>query len=119
MTTLPPKLAAALPAGTDANGLPDIAHQLAQDPSRQHVAVIVFDTSRLTTDTDTGDVTPTVRILRLEPITDPEAKQRLGDLATRAFNRRTGQTVLPLDLEDELRAAFGSVGEAPSDDDQG
>lgn len=72
-----------------------------------YVAVIVFDTKRVSVDTDTGEATATARIRKIEPILQPADRQRLRNLVQRAFEERTGKTVLPLDLEDELRAAFG------------
>lgn len=103
------RLASTLPKSDEHNGLTAVETDLVADPTAMHVAVIVLDCSKLTTDTDTGDVTPTARMLRAEVITDPEAKARLGQYARRAFEARTGKTVLPLDLEDELSAAFGRV----------
>lgn len=104
------KLTSALPKSDEANGLVAIADELASDPHALHVAVVVLDCAQTTTDTDTGVVTPTARVRRVEIVADDEDKARLRGLAQRALERRTGKTVLPLDLEDELRDAFGSTG---------
>ncbi len=101
------KLSSTLPASDEANGLGDFADSLVSDPHGMHVAVVVLDCARVTTDTDTGEATPTARVRRIEVIETGEDKDRLRALAQRAFEKRTGKTVLPLDLEDELRAAFG------------
>lgn len=101
------KLTSSLPKTDDANGLHAIADRLVGDPATMHVAIVVLDCSQVTTDTDTGDQTPTARVRRIEIIDDGEDKDRLRNLAQRAFEKRTGKTVLPLDLEDELRDAFG------------
>ena len=108
MTT---KLASALPKDDQANGLNDIAANLVDDPTDLHVAVVVLDCSKITTDIDTGDETPTARVRRIEIITRDDDKATLGRLATRALEQRTGKTVLPLEMEDDLRAAFGHTDE--------
>lgn len=101
------KLTSALPKADEANGLAAIADRLVADPHAMHVAVVVLDCSQVTTDTDTDDKVPTARVRRIEIVDDGEDKDRLRALAQRAFEKRTGKTVLPLDLEDELRDAFG------------
>ncbi|WMM74271.1 hypothetical protein RCF27_08260 [Rhodococcus pyridinivorans] len=101
------KFSSGLPKGETVNGLTAMTGQMSERPEALHVAVIVFDTSKITIDTDTGDATPTARIRRIEPITIADDKKQLNKLVTRAFEQRTGKTVLPLDLEDEIRSAFG------------
>ncbi|KLN67641.1 hypothetical protein ABM90_31380 [Rhodococcus erythropolis] len=100
------KLSAGLPRGEQTNGLSSLAGEMASMPEGMHVAVIVFDTKSIKIDTDTGDAVPTARIRRVEPIVAAADRQRLLSLVTRAFEQRTGKTVLPLELEDELRSAF-------------
>jgi len=106
MTT---KITSALPKSDETNGLNHITADLCDNPQTLHVAIVVLDCAQITTDIDTGESIPTARIRRVEVIDRPEDKKRLGDLATRAFETRTGATVLPLELEDELRAAFGDT----------
>jgi hypothetical protein len=93
-----------LPVG-DKNGLSAIAAELVAEPDRMHVMLAVIDTQKVTRKTDTGEQIATVRIRRIERV--------LGqDLATaeklirRALEHRTGMTVLPLDVEDDMRSAF-------------
>lgn len=106
------KLSSSLPKADSVNGLSALAGDMASEPERMHVAVIVFDTSRVTIDTDSGDAVPTARVRRIEPITGIADRQRLQTLVTRAFEERTGKTVLPLEIEDELRAVFGEGSES-------
>lgn len=106
------KLSSALPKSAEVNGLDTIAPTLVSTPEQLHVAVVVLDCAKVTTDTDTGDATGTARVRRIEVIDRPEDKARLRDLATRAFEARTGKSVLPLELEDELREAFGGHDDA-------
>lgn len=100
------KLASALPKG-NGNGLDAIADELVRDPEKIRVAVVLLDCSKATTETDTGDVIPTARIRRIEAIDDPEDGRRLRQVLRRAWERRTGKDVLPLEMEDDINAAFG------------
>ena len=101
------RLASALPKG-DGNGLEAIARQLIDTPQEIHVVVALVDCKKLTVDNDTGDVEATARIRRIEAITDDD-KVIIGRMLRRALERRTGKIVLPFDLEEDLRAAFGRV----------
>lgn len=103
-----PSLSGSLPKG-DANGLAAIAAELVEDPERVHVVIALVDCSKVTSKTDTGDVVPTVRVRRIEAIADRDDGQRLRMLLQRQYERRTGKTVLPFDLEQDLRAAFGDA----------
>lgn len=115
------KLNGKLPQGSG-NGLDAVARAMINVPERVHVVVALVDCSKLTTDTDTGDVEPTARIRRIEALTDGDDKAFAQRMLRRALERRTGKTVLPLDLEDDLKAAFGGVdpdtGEVLGDDDE-
>jgi hypothetical protein len=101
------KLSSALPGG-DGNGLAAIARHLIDAPHEVHVAIALVDCCRLTTDTDSGEVEPTARVRRIEVI-DGVDKELAQTMMRRALEERTGQTVLPMDLEEDLRAAFGNV----------
>lgn len=101
------KLASGLPGG-DANGLVAIARELIDNPHEVHVIVGLVDCKRITTDNDSGEVVPTARIRRVEVIGDND-KDLAAKMMRRALEERTGKTVLPFDLEEDLRAAFGRV----------
>lgn len=100
------KLAGRLPTG-DANGLAAIAADMLDNPEQVHVVIALVDCSKITTDTDSGDVVPTARIRRIEAIKDPKDGRVLRSLLRREWERRTGKTVLPFEMEEELRSAFG------------
>lgn len=102
------KLSSALPQG-DSNGLGAIARALIDDPATAHVAIVFIDSSKLTTNIDTGDVVPTVRIRRIEPILHEEDREMTADILRRAFERRTGKAVLPFELEKDLQDLFETV----------
>lgn len=102
------KLASSLPGG-DANGLVALARELIDSPHEIHVVVALVDCKKITTDNDNGEVIPTARIRRIEPISD-EDKPLAQKMLRRALETRTGKTVLPFDLEEDIRSAFGGVG---------
>lgn len=101
------KLSGALPGG-DGNGLAAIARHLIDQPHEIHVAIALVDCMRTTTETDTGEVEPTARVRRIEVINGVD-RDLAQQMMRRALEERTGQTVLPMDLENDLRAAFGNV----------
>ena len=101
------KLAATLPKG-DGNGLDAIARKLIENPREVHVVIAIVDCKKVTTDNDTGDVEATARIRRIEAI-DLDDRDRAAMMLRRALERRIGMTVLPFDLEEDLRAAFPNV----------
>ena len=100
------RLASGLPKG-DGNGLDSLARQLVDEPANVHVVVALIDCKRITTDIDTGDVEPTARVRRIEVISD-EDKDLAAKMLRRSLEKRTGKTVLPFDLEEDIRAAFGN-----------
>lgn len=97
------KLASVLPDG-EPNGLPAVAARLIDFPTDLIAVVMLLDTKTLTTDLDTGDVIPTGRVRRIEPIVDREDRREVIRLLARSNERRMGKTVLPLDLEQQMRS---------------
>ena len=97
-------LAGSLPQG-DGNGLAAIASDLIRDPKRYHAVIGIVDTSKITTKPDSGEVVPTVRVRRIEVITQADLKIA-ETLMRRALDKRTGKATLPFDLEADLEAAF-------------
>lgn len=111
-------LASSLPKG-EGNGLDAIARGLIDSPHDIHVVVALVDCKKVTTDNDTGEIEPTARIRRIEAITEAD-KDLAAKMLRRALEKRTGKTVLPFDLEEDMRAAFGNfdpkTGEVFDDD---
>lgn len=101
------KLASALPKG-ESNGLAALAHNLIDAPEKVHVVVMLVDCKRIQTDVDSGDVEPTARIRRIEAVL-PEDLDHAHKMLRRSLEKRTGKTVLPYDLEEDLRSAFGGI----------
>lgn len=114
------KRQALLPKG-EANGLAVIADRLADEgtgrvPAKMRAALVIFDAQRVTIESDTHDELTTVRVRRVEVVLPgdlPEAEK----LIRRALESRTGEPVLPLDLEDELEATFREMAAPDSPDD--
>jgi hypothetical protein len=106
-----------LPVG-DHDGLTSLASELIASPARMHVMLAVIDTQKITTKTDTGEKTATVRVRRIERVL-PDDLPAAEKLMRRALEYRTGATTLPLDLEDEVQAAFaGFDPDEPEPDDE-
>lgn len=108
------KIASKLPDG-ESNGLIAVYHQLVHDGGDLICAVVMLDTKSLTTDLDNGDVTPTARIRHIEAICNQRDARELARLMVRERERRTGKSVLPLDLEQELRSMLGDRDQGDGD----
>lgn len=105
-------LTSALPKG-DANGLGPIVSALVEDPRGMHVVIAIVDCKKITTNADTAEVVPTIRVRRIEAVLNDD-KPLAERLMRRALENRSGRTMLPMTLEDELTAAF-----ADDSDDEG
>lgn len=98
------KLASKLPREHGLTG-----RKLVTEPTTIHAVIALIDVSKLTTDTDTNEVEPTIRVLRAETITQAD----LPDAATMfraAVAKRTGGTVLDgfeNEMGEDFKAAFG------------
>lgn len=101
------RLAGALPKG-EANGLGPIVQQLISIPHQVHVVIALVDCKSTKVDHDSGDLEPTVRVRRIEAVLREDMK-RAEQILNRAFDHRSGATVLPFEMENDLRAAFGMV----------
>ena len=92
------KLSAAMPADTDTNGVDALAATLVDDPEQIHVAVLWFDTVKITDLTDSGRRIPTIRVRRVEPIGNvADVPAAIRDLVDAATEKRTGRAPLPFD----------------------
>lgn len=91
------KLSPKLPEG-EANGLDRIEGRMIREPEDAVIVVAVVDVVKLTSNLDTGDVEPTVRIRKLE-VMQNESETDARELLDRAYARRTGREMLPLDVD--------------------
>lgn len=93
------KLGSKLPGQTEINGVDSIALELVEDPETIRLAIVYFDVSHTTHDTDTGDDVPTIRVRRFEPIgTIDNAPTSLQKLVGEAFEKRTGRKPIPFGI---------------------
>src|SRR5260221_12755699 len=97
-------LGGSLPQG-DGNGLAAIVSDLIREPKKYHAVIGIVDTSKITTKPDSGEVVPTVRVRRIEGITQADLKMA-GDLVRRALGKRTGKGTRPFRPEGGLEAGF-------------
>lgn len=98
------KLSAKLPEYPE-NGMEAIAHKLVTEPAEVKIAIVRLDTTRLTTDLDTGYIVPTARILSIEPLRDEGSIETALDLMRLAFEARTGLAELPFETADRATQA--------------
>lgn len=118
MTTRKVKITAKLPEGT-ANGLISLWAHLIHHPADAVVTVAIWDCKSLTTDIDDGEVTPTARMIVIEPIGGADAEQA-RKLLRAAYLKRTGEDTLPLELSEALDSVVDAdrqTGELPQDPD--
>lgn len=119
-------MASGLPKDATKNGLTSIARDLLNEPLRRRVVLALIDSPKYTGNNETGEQEPVVRILRIEPVA-PDDVAEAERLVRRALEYRSGDTVLPIDLEKDLESWFGKgvevdlatgVVKVPSDDEQ-
>jgi len=97
-----------LPDTDELNGLGAIGDQVVTDPEGMRVvAVVVLAAAYVKHNVATGENVPQMSVARIEPILIDQDRAALGRIVNRAHEKRTGRTVLPLDLEAELTAVFG------------
>ena len=95
------KLSTKLPGDEETNGLDSLAEQLVKDPETVRVAIVWLDVSKVTTETDSHQQIPTVRVRRVEPLGDvDDVSKAIRELVDKAVEARTGKTPLPFDVTD-------------------
>lgn len=103
MTKLNPKL----PEG-EANGLAAIAADLVDEPRKIHMVLMLVDCPETKINNITDEKSPTARIRRIEVI-DPDDRVTVEQMMRRALERRTGKAVLPIEIEDEIKALWDGI----------
>ena len=83
-----------LPDG-DANGLDHIATDMLAEPRVMRTAIVLLDTSKITSKVDERSRTATARIRHIEPLTDRADVAAAEKLLRAALRRRTGSDALP------------------------
>ena len=98
------KLSGALPKG-QANGLALLDHIVNQDPETRHVVIAILSPRKLVTDVDSGDIEALLSIDRVERILPGDAEQA-EKMLRRSLEKRSGMTVLPIEIADDIAEAF-------------
>ncbi|MBO0816566.1 MAG: hypothetical protein J2P30_15670 [Actinobacteria bacterium] len=111
------KTGALLPSGEE-NGLQWIAGELVEEgalrrPKRLRAVLGIIDARRVNVDSDNGQELVTIRFRRVELLL-PGDLPAAEKLIRRALEARSGQTTLPLDLEDEITQAFAEMADPES-----
>ncbi|MPZ66197.1 MAG: hypothetical protein GEU83_12010 [Pseudonocardiaceae bacterium] len=91
------KMTSALPKD-DRDGLdPGI---FLKDPDVAHLAVVLLDTKAITSDVDSGEEYPTVRVRAIESFhRNSETGKQLQRIWRETWEQRTGNRSLPLDID--------------------
>jgi hypothetical protein len=93
------KLTGALPKD-DRDGLD--SNIFLRDPEQLHLVVALVDTKAITSDVDSGEEYPTVRVRAIESFhRDSETGKHLHRLWRETWEKRTGNASLPMDLGDD------------------
>lgn len=93
------RLSSKLPGDPEINGVDALADELIKDPRRIRYGVVWFDASRVVEETDSGDIVPTLRIRRIEPIGDAdEVRPEIAAAVEHAVRDRTGRTPIPFGI---------------------
>lgn len=90
-----------LPKMDQHNGLSVIADELVKDPSARRYAVILFDAQKLVTKVDDGEVSPVLRIRRIEVVTDDTDVKDVVELLDRLCQDRMGMLPIEGDSDSE------------------
>ncbi len=100
------RLSGKLPKDADKNGLDAIGRELLKEPKQRRIVIALVNGWRSVKDYDTETEEPIVRILRIEQIA-PDDRAEAERLVRRALEYRSGDTVLPIDIERDLESWFG------------
>lgn len=104
MTVPKVKLSSRLPDG-EHNGLLALHKRLAGATAPDMLVCVAFlDRVKDEHLDDTGEDVPVMRVRRIEALSDAEDANAVANLLLREFERRSGKAVLPLELENDLRA---------------
>lgn len=100
------KIASGLPKDSAENGLVTVTQRAMEHPLNRHLVLAVLDCSKIARDPHTGETDVTMRVRRLEPVAPMDVVE--GErLVRRALEFRSGESVLPIDLEISLDQWFG------------
>lgn len=114
------KLSAALPGDFETNGIDALQGELVESPKDLRLSVIWHDVSKVTKDVDTGDLIPTLRVRRIEPLGEVgEVSDAIRNAVQEAIEKRTGRTPIPFDIAEVVEGMFPDPDQASIDDELG
>jgi hypothetical protein len=95
------KLAGRLPGSSESNGMHSVQADLLNNPTTQRLAVIWYDVLKITTDVDTDEQIPTIRVLKIEPLGPvDDVSQAIREEVMRKAEERLGHSPLPFEEHD-------------------
>ena len=97
-----------LPNNDQHNGLDAIHDELVKDPSKRRVAVVFIDAQKLVTKVDDGEISPVLRIRRIEVALNDKDAKALTEIMDRLSQDRLGMLPIEGDPDDD--------GDAEADD---
>lgn len=101
------KLSSKMPGDFETNGIDAQAGHLVDEPDELRIAVIWYDTQKVTIDTDSGDHVPTIRVRRIEPLGTADAvSSAIRDAVQEAVGKRTGRTPIPFDIGEIVEGGY-------------
>jgi len=100
------KINSALPKG-DADGLTALEGQMLKK-QKPIVALVILEPATIDEDLKTHDKSLKVSIRRIEALL-PDDVEPASRLLQRAFESRTGETTLPIELEDDIKDALKGI----------
>lgn len=112
------KLKGALPKG-DANGLAPYASEFVRNGLQLRAAIILFNAPNMGVNREKEIQVAELVVRRVELVMDPADAEIMHHLVMRSVRRRSGESVLPLEFEQDIEAAFRDLPDLPDlmDDD--
>lgn len=119
------KLAAKMPGDPEVNGVDSLAPALVAEglgeakDKKLRVGLIWFDVAKVTTDGDSHDQVPTIRVRRIEPVgVVGDVDPAIVAAVEAAVERRTGRKAIPFGIvEVSSDGAFGDPDQLAIDDE--
>jgi hypothetical protein len=95
------RLSSKLPGDDDINGVDDTVEDLLAEPRTIRLGLVWYDVAKITSETDTGDDVPTIRLRRFEPLaTLKDVPPDLAKVIAKVIEERTGTVALPINVYD-------------------
>ena len=100
------------------NGVEPLLADLLDDPREMRIAIVHFKVSKIVRDTFADTESPTIKIMRIEPVFG-EVKDVVEQYSLTTYDKRVGIDSLPTDLEREVKDGLLTVPDAVKHDGKG